>query len=122
MKTMGKIGMLIAISLLMLHSFMPHQHHNQISDEQHTLEHAAADSILDYILLAFHVSPGENHLEDFEKTSSTFYFCANVEICEFQVIEHQEAPIQSAWVELDFIISHQFLSKQLSFRGPPQLV
>ena len=122
MRMSGKIGMFLAISILMMHSVLPHQHHNQIPDERHSIEHAEANSILDYILLAFHVNPGENHLEEFEKASSISLLFLAVEISECQFIEQPVVVIQSNRVETDHILLQQFLSRQLSFRGPPQLV
>lgn len=121
MKRAGKVAMFIAISILMLHTILPHQHHDQIPDDRHAFEHEQADSLLDYILLAFHANPGENHLEEFEKASSaTFIFlAAELGSFEFQYINAEKD--QPVWVEYETTLIPQFFYKQISFRGPPQL-
>lgn len=121
MKIMSKIGLLLAASILMLHSFLPHQHHNETADDRHFIEHDNADSILDYLKLAFHANLGENHLEEYEKASSVFMAF----FPPFQTTYE----LNNTWVEQNdikfedqLVCLHELqLTEQSQFRGPPQL-
>jgi len=66
--------MFLAVSILMLHTFMPHDHHEDVDEISHVIEHETASSFFDFIGLAFHFSPSENHLQDFEKSSKDYSF------------------------------------------------
>ncbi|MEQ9468133.1 MAG: hypothetical protein RLN88_12015 [Ekhidna sp.] len=119
---MGKIGMFLAVSLLMAHTLMPHKHHSNVNDEDHFIEHAQAESLLDYIRLAFHVSPGENHLEEFQTAQGVSLYFPVAEILDFQLsneILEIEAP---KVIFFDAVIEQQFSPDQSNFRGPPQLI
>ncbi|WP_421765563.1 hypothetical protein [Ekhidna sp.] len=123
MRSISKIALFVAVSFLMLHTFMPHHHSDQISEEQHFIEHSEADSLIDFIRLAFHLNPGENHLEEFEQnTGVTLHF----PVADFHKIEVPNQVIDIATPSFtkaqDVAIEHQFTSLSLSFRGPPQLV
>lgn len=121
MKIMSKIGLLVAASILMLHSFLPHQHHNEIADDRHFIEHDNADSILDYLKLAFHANLGENHLEEYEKASSVFL--AFFPPCQ-TTYELNNAWVQQNDTEFEdqqFCLHESLLTEQSQFRGPPQL-
>jgi len=52
----------------LLHSVIPHHHHDHLSVEDHNIEHESADNILDYLELLFHLDMGEGHLENFQST------------------------------------------------------
>ncbi len=51
---------------MFLHNTIPHEHHGDISDEQHVRVHQEADSLFDWFGLMFHSDMGESHLEYFE--------------------------------------------------------
>lgn len=42
---------------------LPHQHHDELTSDEHEVQHKEADSLLDYIKLVFHEDMGEGHLE-----------------------------------------------------------
>ena len=52
--------------MLILHSLVPHHHHDELSDEEHEIEHDSAETLLDYLELLFHVDAGDGHLEHFQ--------------------------------------------------------
>ncbi|WP_420578151.1 hypothetical protein [Ekhidna sp.] len=122
MKVIGKIAMTIAVCMLMLHTLMPHHHVNQETEDEHAVEYTYADSLLDYIKLALHLNPGENHLEEFEKTSNLTVYFPVAEIPTFEIPlcvecdKDDSFPVESSVLAKDHLV---FLS--ISFRGPPQL-
>lgn len=120
MKRSGKIAMILAGVILLLHSFLPHNHHNEISEEEHLEVHEEASSILDYILLAFHNNPGKNHLEEFKSSQQyqlQFLLVTSVPSFDFalspvlEVIESHPA--------YTYHFPRQTHYESLQFRGPP---
>lgn len=120
MKMSGKIAMILAGVILLLHSFLPHNHHNEISEEEHLEVHEEASSVIDYILLAFHNNPGKNHLEEFKNSQQyqlQFLLLANVPSFDFGsplLLETQESHTTHTY---HFLRQTQYHS--LQFRGPP---
>ncbi len=114
--------MFLAISILLMHSTMPHEHHSELSAQEHAIEHSQAETLIDLLQLAFHLSPSENHLEDFQKANSSFHS----EIY-FDRVDHLIMPIQSVAIEPTQPTKQSFLPPKpapisaLDFRGPPQL-
>lgn len=119
-KAIGNILIGVAISILMLHAVLPHKHHKELDGVEHSVEHHQAKSLIDFINLAFHLSPSENHLEDFEKSKSA-------ELSVVFVVDSPSLALNSNWslsslnetqvvkigdVRLSFLSDHQF-------RGPP---
>lgn len=68
MKLINKISIIVAGSILLMHSILPHEHHSELDEEQHVVAHETATSLLDFIKLAFHVDLGEDHLERYKIT------------------------------------------------------
>ncbi|MEQ6168891.1 MULTISPECIES: hypothetical protein [unclassified Ekhidna] len=123
MRSLSKIALFVAVSFLMLHTFMPHHHLDQISEEQHFTEHSEADSLIDFIRLAFHLNPGENHLEEFEQNTGVILHFPVADFHKIEVPNQVVDIVTPSFVEAqDVAIEHQFTSLSLSFRGPPQLV
>lgn len=114
----------LATAVLMLHSFVPHDHHESdliyISDEE------VPESILDFIALGFHISQADGHLEDY--SSERF---------DFEVADHQLFDVlnsESFLLDINFssslILSNRIdkdvfyrslLIGEFSRRGPPQI-
>lgn len=54
---------------MVMHTLVPHQHHDDLSYEDNLIEHNSATSILDYLELAFHADLGEGHLEHLDSAN-----------------------------------------------------
>ena len=65
MKCVRFIALFLATMVVILHSVVPHNHHCNLSPEEHAKEHQSADSLLDFIALGFHGDHGEGQWEDF---------------------------------------------------------
>lgn len=66
MKLIRKISIILAGSILLMHSVLPHEHHSELNENQHVEAHDTATSLLDFIKLAFHVDLGQDHLESYK--------------------------------------------------------
>ncbi len=124
MKVLGKIFMFLAVCILMLHTVIPHDHHEDMSEftRTHVIEHESATSWFDYINLAFHFSPAKNHLEDFEKSNQNFSFDfhASYQLLDFKNIV--ENVLENEWHIADD--SRELRSPYVilpRFRGPPRI-
>ena len=123
MKMISKVGLLLAASILMLHSLLPHEHHDEISAERHSYEQKGADSLLDHLLLAFHANLGENHLEEYEKSSAivALVFIA-VEEINYEFTSQWVIVKEEEYCQTESLSNHLLLTNQYRFRGPPQLI
>lgn len=121
MKSTGKVLMMVAGGILLMHSFLPHSHHDELSDTEHTEVHEEAESILDFFRLAFHVNQGENHLEDFKNSpqyQTQFLLVASIVDLEFGSVLIEEFPKLNSTAYLSNFQT-RFRYKGLNFRGPP---
>lgn len=59
-----------ATSIVLLHSIIPHKHHSEITLSEDLQQHQSVDKLIDYVALAFHLDPGQGHLEEFLTTST----------------------------------------------------
>ncbi|MEP5612863.1 MAG: hypothetical protein ABJP45_11465 [Cyclobacteriaceae bacterium] len=121
MKTTGKILMMVAGGILLMHSFLPHSHHDELSDTEHVEVHEEAESILDFFRLAFHVNQGENHLEDFKNSQqyqAQFLVVTSIIDLAFGPVLIEEIPKSNSTTYLSNFQT-RFKHKDLSFRGPP---
>lgn len=114
---------MLAGAILLMHSILPHEHHSELDENQHVEDHETASSLLDYIKLAFHLDPGQNHLEEFQVSKQIqaplvlnmpveFVYEAVPELMEERVI------VLPAY---QFNFKTRFKHQTLRFRGPPQL-
>ncbi|MEP1096306.1 MAG: hypothetical protein ABJG78_14415 [Cyclobacteriaceae bacterium] len=121
MKVVGKILMMVAGVILLMHSFLPHSHHDELSDSEHIEVHEEAETILDFFRLAFHVNQGENHLENFKNAQqyqAQFLLIASIIELEFGPVLIEEAPKSNSTTYISNF-QNRFRHKDLSFRGPP---
>lgn len=119
MKLTANIGFFLATILLMLHSVLPHQHHDELSQEEHLAQNEEARTWLDYLKLAFHTDLGDSHLEEFETQNYSqlvLFFSWDVitPIChEFRLLDKPLfAETTFLALKSPHLISH-------GFRGPP---
>jgi len=132
MNLVRKLILFLATGMLMLHTLLPHEHHEDSSGENHFVEFKDADSIIDYLRLAFHFNPGENHLEDFNKSQDNALDFNNAQDYTPNFIYPS---VQSFQYDVQFQVLTQYSSVAASenlseinflapkyFRGPPQLI
>ncbi|MEP2026225.1 MAG: hypothetical protein ABJH98_03590 [Reichenbachiella sp.] len=124
MKLISKISILVAGAILLLHSVLPHEHHDELNSQQHLIAHETANSLMDLIKLAFHFNPGKNHLEEFEpikEYQSDFLAPIIAEVAlVLKPILLNETQVNFPSFKSGFIIRH--LYEELRFRGPPQQI
>lgn len=122
MKFIRKISIILAGSILLMHSILPHEHHSELDVNQHVEEHETATSLLDFIKLAFHVDLGQDHLESYkvdQQEQVTFHLIASP-ILEFSF----EAPCTQAqpqkFIPFEDKLHSRDFPQHLRLRGPPQ--
>lgn len=119
MKLLGKISVLFAGTLLILHGLLPHEHHDEMAGVEHFVAHKQVETWIDYLQVAFHFSPGDNHLEEYQ--TSDYYISVDL------------LPVDVEWAIITLNIednsvfltdaSLEKLQRTLSqpWRGPPSL-
>ena len=70
-KKLRIIALYFSGAILLLHSVVPHQHHDEVDSAAHYLEHQQAEGILDLLGTAFHLNLGSDHLESFKKSDQS---------------------------------------------------
>lgn len=60
----------LSVSILLLHSFVPHHHSSRNLNLQEILVNDPVKSPLDLLKVGLHLNLGANHLENFEKSKS----------------------------------------------------
>jgi hypothetical protein len=113
----------------LLHSIIPHHHHDHLSVEDHKFEHETADNILDYLELLFHLDMGEGHLENFQSTDGNHldiqfqYDLGPLNLVE--IVYCLNADIKSDLSARSFFPSDRIpippKKSSLSLRGPPSI-
>ena len=121
MKLIRNIAVLLAGAILMLHNFLPHQHHSELSEEEHITQHETAENLYDFLQLIFHMDQGEAHLERYQTTDHTqlsFHF-PQLE----KTVVYLESTTSGHTPSFDRPASEglftRYLASQLRFRGPP---
>jgi hypothetical protein len=117
MKPIAKISMFIAVAFLILHGLLPHHHHEEMDGVQHFAAHETADNWIDYLQLAFHLNPGENHLEDYHLTD---FSPANILLVTSLIYPNR------SWID-QYQVEYSPVNRKKStelidnhpFRGPP---
>ena len=115
MKIVRFLFMVLATSLLMLHSFVPHEH-DRMAGIVHFHAHQSPTSLVDLIKLAFHENPGENHLEDYQTPVMDFYFPENLTF-DFHTTWRTLASVYVAHTESPKAVS--FTGFYFDLRGSP---
>ena len=111
------IALIIAGSLLLLHSLIPHEHHSELDEIAHIEQHQEADDLFDFLKLVFHLDFGGEHLENF-KTANYFYITPDLFDAEIFAPTYQLTAPQLPSGEIQtYTAVHEI--QQLTFRGPP---
>ncbi len=107
----------MAGSLLLLHTFIPHEHHAEINQVERIQQHQQADDLFDLLQLVFHNDLGEEHLENFR---TTCYFFIPSDTFDQELLTPTYYLVQSTPHTLEDV-SFSFTEEIhiLSFRGPP---
>ena len=120
MLKVSHLFIILAITILVAHTVIPHVHHKQLSENEDLSEHNAANSFLDYVKLALHTDPGSDHLEDFFGSHFTFHHFPGPS--GLPVVRIDQSPIQLLTLApvlfLEQYIS-PFLQTGAVTRGPP---
>ena len=113
---------------MLLHSILPHAHHDEMSHPEHSTSHQEADNLIDYLELIFHTDVGEGHLEHFE-TGQGLDFNIVSNITTVAILDIVTEHLFSVSGELRFIASEFYLKDDhlpdcnlhdsFSLRGPP---
>lgn len=60
----------LSVSILLLHSFVPHHHSTNGFNLKEILQKEPVKSPIDLLKVGFHINLGANHLENFQKSKS----------------------------------------------------
>jgi hypothetical protein len=118
----------LSVSILLLHSFVPHHHSPEKFNLQEILQKEPVKSPIDLLRVGFHLNLGTNHLENFQKNKSL--------VTEKNPVDQEEVnltfTIPALISNLSFFstyretifpknsnsVSNQFINS-FSYRGPP---
>lgn len=115
----------VAVSILLMHSFVPHHHHSELSFEQNQEEHQNADGIIDFLALAFHFDHQEGQMEEFTVAQSDFEF-DEIQLLDFATVSNNDL-YESVFNKTKGLISYtpRKLAKRVdltrSLRAPPSI-
>lgn len=113
----------IGLSILLIHSFVSHHHHSEISFQQDQIEHRDADGIIDFIALVFHNDHSEEQMEEFTIAQNGLN-SENTQVLDFAIFPKVNFCIESFFLSAQNCKDHLFLSpnsggKVRSLRAPP---
>ena len=119
MKYLKNISIVLAGVLLLLHTFIPHQHHSELDEVEHIEQHEQAENLFDLLQLVFHIDLGGDHLEDFKTASFAFTF---PDLFDPDILERTNYGILSNQFPAENISDNSVREiRNLQFRGPPAL-
>jgi hypothetical protein len=110
---------------------LPHEHHDELGDDEHSEEHAQADDLIDYLQLIFHTDLGDGHMETFESEKGfDFDAISKVDLFPDQ-ITYSYYPLllnptiyrsRVSFYNYDVPIQKKDVILHLDLRGPPSFV
>lgn len=121
LKNLRNISLILAGALLLLHTFIPHQHHSELDEIEHYEQHKQADNLYDLLQLAFHIDLGSDHLEAFKTVSFDYVHPYSFDYKTISASSYQLIYITSAPQDFELLQAPDLL-ESLKFRGPPYLV
>lgn len=118
--------MLLALAFLLVHTFVPHHHHSNLTSQENFQEHQSAKSLMDYIALSYH-SQGDHDLEEFTvanqlaiefnadfvqqiATIASFYLILVEQEAKTNTFANPNVNLQEAW------------NTTQTLRGPPTII
>lgn len=122
----------LAAGILILHSFIPHNHYEELTDNERTEIFADKGGFIDYMKLIFLTDLGEDHMETFdrdEQIDHTFKYQIEVNsdiiilagVLSPTHLQEHKIRFQDNFKDDIPLISQYFLS-HIDFRGPPDHV
>lgn len=128
MRSFNQFLLLLASALLLLHSFVPHEHHADMTGTAHETEHRQADSLLDWLQLTFHADLAPNHLQEIpELPSAGWEYSAQQEIA-LPLVLPSEKPVvrfsisqQTAFLPSPAPLGTLGIALPPTLRAPPSL-
>lgn len=121
----------LSVSILLLHSFVPHHHSPEEFDLQEILNNEPVKTPLDLLKIGFHLNLGTDHLKDFQ-------LCQNI-VTERKAVSKQVKKLQNVFFTelsaVDFLSTNDsapislqksstfksIFESTFTYRGPPQL-
>lgn len=123
MNLTSKIVSFLAITIIIAHAVIPHVHHSEISEKEHVVQHQEAETIFDYIALAFHSEQQDGALEQFVQDNDNITF-DNISIPHLAILHAVFIPLNekgkiTSFIVNDIPIRNNLFTENLSLRGPP---
>ena len=115
------ILILMAGSILLLHTLMPHQHHSELEAKENFELHESARNWLDLIKLAFHLDQGDDHLENYKISDNLRIIFDTFQISEIIFIPYPQV-LHSEIDAFPFVVNKplsRYFACKIRFRGPP---
>lgn len=121
MKVLSRISVLLAGALLMFHTVVAHQHHTELSQKEHIVQHQSAVSLFDYIELALHLDQGEGHLENYQTANELQFIPVAVssDAPSFTFNRSVEESLEVSFPTTQDTLPERYYISYLRFRGPP---
>lgn len=123
MKQISKIALALSMSILMMHTLLPHDH-SYSTEKAHFSQCTSSDGLLDIFRQAFHLDQGANHLEEYQAGTE-------LELLEFipasiaaPLLMAPEAAASSPLVNPYHVnpAPPDITLLPISFRGPPNMM
>jgi len=116
--------LLTATFILLLHSFVPHQHH-VIAASQPTISACVhtENSFLGFLSEVFHLDLGSDHLENFKpvhKADLALSVSIAAYIQDTEPLLTESIDDGNYYLPVFILQSHQFSTRQTPLRGPPR--
>ncbi|WKV11036.1 hypothetical protein [Marivirga harenae] len=123
----------IAVSILLLHSFVPHHHSSEKFDIQEIIEKEPIQSPLDLLKVGFHINLGANHLDNYQNNNSAsakhanqrslssndiLFFIPAITDFDFSQVGNDIL----TQVQVDDEVIQTLFNSSFSYRGPPSLI
>ena len=123
MKLVSKILSFLAISIIIAHAIIPHAHHSDVPEGEHAVVHQQAETIFDYVALAFHIEQQDGALEQFVQDNDNITF-DNISIPHIAILYAVFAPSNKHQETTSHIVNNIPLRNNLftdsfGLRGPP---
>lgn len=120
MKALSVILFFSATVVLLLHSFVPHEHHD--SGNSFITNHNVPPNIIDQIALGFHLTQTDGQLEHFmlveDTTENDLQFLAVISVVVFGINTSDFQPHQKVFSDQNTSFKSLNVSG-FSYRGPP---
>ena len=73
-KRIVKYFLITTVFIVLFHAVVPHIHHEQMVEGEDSNIHRISDNFVDFLLLGFHINPGNGHFEVFNKNNTNWAF------------------------------------------------